>query len=116
MHGRLPGTALGHFARHDQYIPDIFSPKIQDNPQMSMVQRFTIILNVMVRIRVKIRIPILTSILTLILTVDVLPLVNVSFPKSYQVNKILNFPVPVSTQLPGLSGYDLVPTFTHYAI
>ena len=30
--------------------------------------------------------------------------------RRYQVNKILNFPVPVSTRLPGLSGYVLVPT------
>ena len=78
------------------YLPDILSPKIQDNPEMSMVLRFRIILNVMVRIRVRVRIRIwnrvmiwikfriwiriLTLILTLILivnlTIDVLPLVT----------------------------------------
>ena len=30
--------------------------------------------------------------------------------RRYQVNKIFNFPVPVSTRLPGLSGSVLVPT------
>ena len=31
---------------------------------------------------------------------------------AYQVNKILNFPFPVSTRLPGLTGSVLVPTYT----
>ena len=30
--------------------------------------------------------------------------------RGYQVNKVLNFSVPVFTRLPGLSGYVLVPT------
>ena len=72
-----------------------------------MVLRFRITLNIIVRIRVGVRI--LTLILTLILTVHVLSLVifwpnpqQFFFPKTYQVNKILNLTAPVSTRLPGL--------------
>ena len=45
------------------YSPDILSPEIEDNPEMSVVLRSRIILNVMVRISIRVRI--------LILTVDV---------------------------------------------
>ena len=41
---------------------------------------------------------------------DIVSLAPTIFSKSYQVNKVLNFPVPVSTRLPGLSGSVLVPT------
>ena len=74
-------------------------------------------LDAMVRIRIRIRV----LILTLILTVDVLPLVtfnlnpNNYFLKSNQVNKILNFPVALSTRLPGLGGSVLVPTIKNNA-
>ena len=44
-------------------MPDILSPKIQDNPEMSTVLRDRIILSVMVRIRVRIRVRILILIL-----------------------------------------------------
>ena len=60
------------------YLPDIVSPKIEDNFEMSIVLRFKIILNVTVRIRivVRVRIRVKIKILTLILTVDVLLLVT----------------------------------------
>ena len=56
------------------YLPDILSPKIHDNPEMSIV-RFRIIRNIIVRIKIRIRVSILTLILTEILAVDVLPVV-----------------------------------------
>ena len=48
-------------------MPDILSPKIQDNPEMSTVLRDRIILSVMVRIRVRIRVRVRVRILILIL-------------------------------------------------
>ena len=87
-------------------------------PGDGMELRFRIVPNVMIKIRVRVRVRllILILILTLILTVDELPLVTFSpklqqcFPKSYRVYEILNFPVPISTWLPGLSGYVLALT------
>ena len=99
-------------------LTDILSPKTQDHHETSMVLRFRVILNVMVGMRVKVRdrIRILILILTLILTVNMLipvtfwPKPKWFFLKSYQVKKMLNSLVPVSTQLPGLSGNILLPT------
>ena len=56
------------------YFPHILSPRIENNPEISKVLKFRVILDAMVRIRV--RIPILTQILTLILTIDELPMVT----------------------------------------
>ena len=72
------------------------------------------------RVRIRIRMLSLTLRLTLILTItfriilnrrtiDISELSRLSGER-YQVNKILNFPVPVSTRLLGLSGYVLLPT------
>ena len=62
------------------YLPDILSPEIRGNSEMSMGPRFRVILNVNVTIRIRVKVLILTQILTLILTliltVDVLLLVT----------------------------------------
>ena len=61
------------------YLPDIFSPKNQDNPEMPMVLRFKIILNVMVRVRFRDRIGIRILVLTLTLNLTVYVLLLVTF-------------------------------------
>ena len=48
------------------YLLDILSPKIQDNPGISIVPVLGIIVNVMIRVRVKVRVRVL--ILTLRVT------------------------------------------------
>ena len=56
------------------YLPDILSRKIEDNPEMSMVLRFRIILNVRVRIRIRVRIRV--KVMVLFLTIVLNPNLN----------------------------------------